>query len=124
MAVTRGATNASECVKSASEFAIGGIGVAGTTTRAELALREIEREKNGAEQLRKILHEGSAAGRMYALFGLRQLDTKDYESLAEPYRHSNVPVQRIQGCIITTDPTAEAVRWIDRYAKTIELREK
>ena len=73
-------------VKSAPQFAIGGIGVAGVITPEELALRAIRDGPNAEEQLRKLLRDGTSAGQMYALFGLRQMKVTDYAALAQPYR--------------------------------------
>src|SRR6187455_1018279 len=98
---------ADDTVKSASQFAIGGVGVAGVITPEELALRAIRDGPNPEEQLRKLLRDGTAAGQMYALFGLRQIKVTDYAALAQPYRQSSTPVRVISGCIIHTDPTSE-----------------
>jgi hypothetical protein len=116
--------SAQDSVKGAQEFAIGGIGVAGTLSPSELALREIRDGPRAGEQLRKLLNEGTQAGRMYALYGLRQLEVADYEKLAAPYRASNQPVRRIQGCMISMATTSEVVKWIDQYARQIRGWEK
>ena len=106
-----------DSVKTAPEFAIGGIGVAGTISQSEVALREVRDGPRAEEQLRKLLAEATPAGRMYALYGLRQLDAADYDHLAAPYRSNHSRVKRIQGCMISEDETANVVKWIDQYAK-------
>jgi len=116
--------SAYDSVKDAQEFAIGGIGVAGILSKSELALREIRDGPGAEEQLRKILKEGTQAGRMYALYGLRELGASDYDRLVEPFRSSNVKVKRIQGCMISDAPVSEVVKWIDQYAKNIRTWEK
>ena len=113
-----------DSVKNAQEFAIGGVGVAGTLSPSELALREVRDGPGAEEQLRRILNEGTQAGRMYALYGLRQLGAKDYEHLAQPYRSNHSRLKRIQGCMISEDETANVVKWIDQYAKQIRDWEK
>ena len=106
-------------VKSAQQFAIGGVGVTGVITAEELALRAIRDGPNAEEELRKLLREASSAGQMYALFGLRQIKVADYAALAEPYRQSSKPVRVISGCTIHTDPISEVVRWIDQWAEKV-----
>jgi hypothetical protein len=113
-----------ESVKNAPEFAIGGIGVAGTLSPSELALREVRDGPRAEEQLRKLLNEGSPAGRLYALYGLRQLGVSDYDRLAEPYRSNHSRVKHIQGCMISEDETASVVKWIDQYAQQVRTWEK
>lgn len=113
-----------DSVRDAQEFAIGGIGVAGTLSKSELALREIRDGRQADEQLRKILNDGTQAGRMYALYGLRQLDAPDYDRLADPFRSSHVRVKRIQGCMISDAPVSEVVKWIDHNARQIRTWEK
>ncbi len=113
-----------DSVRDAQEFAIGGIGVAGIVSKSELALREIRDGPQAVDQLRKILNDGTQAGRMYALYALRQLGAPDYNRLAEPFRSSNVRVKRIQGCMISDAPVSEVVKWIDQYAGDIHTWEK
>ena len=113
-----------DSVKNAPEFAIGGIGVVGTLSPAELALRAVRDGPRAEEQLRQLLNDGTQAGRLYALYGLRQLDVSDYEQLAAPYRSSHLRVKRIQGCMISEDETANVVKWIEQYAKQIHGWEK
>jgi hypothetical protein len=113
-----------DVVKDAEEFAVGGIGVAGTLSKPELALREIRDGPNAEQQLRKLLDEGTQAGKLYALYGLRQIDSPDYEKLAAPYRLNHARVKRIQGCMISEDETANVVKWIDQYARQIRTWEK
>jgi hypothetical protein len=121
---TRAADGSFDKVRQAQSFAIGGIGVTGIMSAEELAMREIRDGANAHEQLTKLLHEGTEAGRMYALFGLRQLGVPDYDVLSQPFRSSTKPVQRIQGCIISMATTAEVVKWIDQYAQQIRGWEK
>jgi len=120
----RAETNAYSAVRSASDFAIGGVGVAGVMTREELAMREIRDSAQAGEQLRKLLREATPAGQMYALFALRQLNSTDYVALSAPYRQSSTIVPTISGCIVHTQRMSETVRWIDQWAKKIRTWEK
>jgi hypothetical protein len=109
-----------DTVKSAQWFAIGGIGITGVTSQEELAFRKIHAAPDAAPQLRKLLSEGTPAGKMYALFGLKQLDAPDYETVVKPFRESKTPVRRIQGCIVSMATTADIVQWIERYAEELK----
>jgi hypothetical protein len=111
-------------LKSAESFAIGGVGVAGTTTKQELAMRALRDAPDGEQQLRKLLHEGTPAGQMYALFGLRQRGAADYKELAQPFRQHATPVQVISGCVIHTDAMSVVVGWIDQWATKVRTSEK
>ena len=113
-----------ETVRAASHFAIGGVGVAGTITPEELAMRKIRDGPQADAQLRKLLREATPAGQMYALFALRQLDPTDYAALSALYRQSSTTVPTISGCIIHTQSMSEAVRWIDQYARKRRTWEK
>ncbi len=111
-------------VRKAQSFAIGGIGVAGIMSPEEVAMRNIRDGPGAHDQLRSLLKEGTQAGRMYALFGLRQLQATDYDALAQPFRSSNERVQRIQGCMISMATTSEVVKWIDQCAQEMRGWEK
>jgi len=109
-------------IKSAESFAIGGVGVAGTTTREELAMRALR--DGGEEQLRKLLRESSPAGQMYVLFALRQRGAADFKELAEPFCKRSTPVQVISGCIIHADQMSSVASWIDDWAAKIKTSER
>jgi len=116
--------SAYDTVKSASQFAIGGVGVTGVITPEELALRAIRDGPDAEEQLRKLLRDGTPAGQMYALFGLRQIKVTDYAALAQPHRQSSTAVRVISGCNIHTDPMSEVVHWIDQWAEKVRTWER
>ena len=111
-------------IRSAGQFAIGGVGITGVTSQGELAMRMIRDSPLGEERLRRLLGESSPAGQMYALFALRQLNPPDYSALAEPFRRRSTSVPTISGCFVYTQRMSEAVRWIDRWAKKMRATEK
>ena len=113
-----------ETVRSAPRFAIGGVGVAGVTSSEELAMRKLRDNQHGGQELRKLLREATPAGQMYALFALRQINARDYEELAEPYRHSSAVITRVDGCIIHPEVISQTVEWIDKWAVKIKSWEK
>src|SRR6266404_8068155 len=59
-------------------FALGGIGVAGTMSEGERALREVLMESDVSARLEKLASEASAAGQLYAVLGLRIRDRAAY----------------------------------------------
>jgi hypothetical protein len=61
---------------------------------------------------------------MYALFALRQLNSRDYHALSQPYRHSSVVITREDGCIINQQAISDTVEWIDKWAVKIKSWEK
>jgi hypothetical protein len=113
-----------DTVKSAQWFAIGGVGITGVTSQEEVAFRKIHASPDAEPQLRKLLSEGTPAGKMYALFGLKVLGVPDYEMVAKPFRESKTPVRRVQGCIISMATTADVVQWIERCAGQMKAWEK
>ena len=60
-------------------FALGGIGVAGTMSEGERALREVLKESDVPAQLEELMSDASPAGQLYALLGLRLRDRTAYE---------------------------------------------
>jgi hypothetical protein len=57
-------------LKSAQWFALGGIGVAGTTSKEDKAFRSLLEEPNAISKLKALLSEANLAGQCYALLGL------------------------------------------------------
>jgi hypothetical protein len=106
-------------VKSAPAFAVGGVGYAGIKAQEELAVLQICAGADAEQQLRKLLQEASPAGQMYALFGLRQIESPHYAALALPYRLRTDPVDRKSGCVGYSESMRESVEWIDHaFAKS------
>ena len=66
-------------LKAAQWFAMGGIGVAGTTSKEERAFRSLLHEPNAAGKLKALLSEANLAGQCYALLGLYTLHDAAYE---------------------------------------------
>ncbi len=85
-------------------FALGGIGVAGTTSNGERALRALLEEKTATKQLEVLLRSATPAGQLYALLGLRTHDRAAYERALAAFPKVNVTVETIGGCIVTHLP--------------------
>jgi hypothetical protein len=96
-------------LKSAHIFAIGGIRREGAITEEESAFNALCRERDAAQRFRRLLHEASIEGQMYALLGLRQLHAPDYKAQVERYRRSTRMVNTGAGCEIGPDKVSYIV---------------
>jgi hypothetical protein len=102
-------------LKSARIFAIGGIRHEGAITEEETAFNALCKEPHAAQQFRRLLHEASIEGQMYALLGLRQLHAPDYKALVERYRRSTRMVNTGSGCEIGPAKVSYIVNeWVDK----------
>jgi hypothetical protein len=108
-------------LKSAQWFALGGIGVAGTTSKEERALRSLLREPNAAGKLKALLSEANLAGQCYALLGLHVLHDEAYQENVARYTSSDARVKTVGGCTIMEQPVSSVVSNIaaGRYDRTL-----
>jgi hypothetical protein len=108
-------------LKTAQWFALGGIGVAGTTSKEEQAFRSLLHESNAAGKLKALLSEANLAGQCYALLGLYTLHDAAYEESIGRYKASDARVKTVGGCMITEQPVSSIVSNIaaGRYDKVL-----
>jgi hypothetical protein len=85
-------------------FAVGGIGIAGTTSDGERALRALLQGQNATEQLQSLFAHATPAGQLYALLGLRVHDRATYEKALQAFKAPEIEVETIAGCIISRAP--------------------
>ena len=95
-------------------FALGGIGVAGTISEGERALREIIKESDAAARLDTLVSDASPAGQLYALLGLRRRDRAAYERALEKLRTTDAKVQTARGCMLQQESFRDLVKEIER----------
>ena len=95
-------------------FALGGIGVAGTMSEGERALREVLNESGITPRLEKLLSDASPAGQLYALLGLRVRDRAAYERALQKLRTMDAKVQTARGCILQQESFGDLVKEIER----------
>ena len=88
----------------ASSFALGGIGVAGTMSGGERALRALLHDWAATAQLEGLLTKATPAGQLYALLGLRVHDRAAYEKALKDFRVPDGEVETIAGCMIWRAP--------------------
>jgi hypothetical protein len=96
-------------LKAAQWFALGGIGVAGTTSKEELVFRTLLHEPNAAGKLKALLSEANLAGQCYALLGLYVLHDAAYEENVARYKSNDARVKTVAGCSITEQAVSSVV---------------
>jgi hypothetical protein len=108
-------------LKAAQWFALGGIGVAGTTSKEETAFRSLLHEPYAAGKLKALLSEANLAGQCYALLGLYILHDAAYQENFARYKSSDARVKTVAGCMITEQPISSVVSNITagRYDRTL-----
>ena len=95
-------------------FALGGIGVAGTMSEGERALREMLKEPDATARLEKLVSSGSPARKLYALLGLRIRDRAAYERALEKCRTLDAKVETARGCMISQESFRDLLKEIER----------
>ena len=101
-------------LESAGSFALGGIGVAGTMSSGERALREVLKNQDAVAQLEALLPKASPAGKLYALLGLRIRDRAAYERALQKYSGTDATVETARGCMLSREPFRDLVKEIER----------
>jgi hypothetical protein len=90
-------------------FAFGGIGYTGTTSKGELAFREILKRPSAEMDFTNLLASGNAQARCYALVALHSLNPKAYADRVPQFEHDQTQVSLISGCIVTGEPMSSVV---------------
>jgi hypothetical protein len=101
-------------VQDADKFSLGGIGVAGTISQGESALRTILDKPDAAIQLQRMLPHATDAGRLYILVGLRMRDRSAYKRAFDSYSKHDSAVETVRGCMISRESFQALMREIDR----------
>jgi len=102
--VTSAASDPVDQLRRVESFAIGGIGIAGTTSEGERALRNLLADSEATPKLESLLTNATPAGQLYALLGLRVHDSAAYERAAKDFHRPDGEVETIGGCIISRVP--------------------
>ncbi|SRR6266436_2262015 len=101
-------------VQDADKFALGGIGVAGTMSQGESALRAIADQPDAVTQLERMLPHATDAGRLYILVGLRTRDRSAYKRAFDSYSKHDSTVETVRGCMVSRESFQALMREIDR----------
>jgi hypothetical protein len=105
--------DADATLRKAGSFALGGVGVAGTMSEGERALREVLKATDAVARLENALPNSSPAGQLYALLGLRLRDRAAYQRAVEKYRASNAKIQTMRGCILQQESFRDLIKQIE-----------
>jgi hypothetical protein len=84
-------------VRETEIFALGGVGVAGTTSTVENAVRILIAEPNGGEALADLVDHATPEGRLMALYGLRCASPSIYKLKLADIRALPAPARRGEG---------------------------
>jgi len=106
-------SSADSILRKTASFALGGVGVAGTISEGERALREVLKQSDAVAQLEVLLPEASGPGQLYALLGLRVRDRDAYRRALVKYGQRDASVQTMRGCILQQEPFSALVKQID-----------
>jgi hypothetical protein len=101
-------------LQKAGSFAMGGVGVAGTMSAGERALRQILKEPDAVSRLESMIPNATPAGKLYALLGLRSRDRVAYERALEMCRSTDTKVQTARGCMLSQESFRDLVKEIER----------
>jgi len=104
----------SDSLQSAGSFALGGVGVAGTMSAGERALREVLRNQDAVARLEAMISKASPAGKLYALLGLKIRDHAAYERALEKWRTVDAKVETARGCILSQESFRDLLKEIER----------
>lgn len=105
--------DADATLRKATSFAMGGVGVAGTMSQGERALREVLKKADAVVRLESMLPQASPAGQLYALLGLRAHDRNVYKQALLKYGESEATVQTMRGCLLRSESFAALINQID-----------
>jgi hypothetical protein len=114
LTAVRAARADTDGLQSAGSFALGGVGVAGTMSAGERALREILRKQGAVARLEAMVSNASPAGKLYALLGLKIRDRAAYERALEKCRTVDAKVETARGCILSQESFRALVKEIER----------
>jgi hypothetical protein len=107
-------SNAELALGKTSSFALGGVGVAGTMSAGERALREVLKEPDAVPRLERLLPDASPAGQLYALLGLRDRDRATYQKALAKLRRNDAKVKTARGCMLGEEPFGDLVKEIEK----------
>ncbi len=95
-------------------FAIGGVGVAGTISSGEQALRELLKQSDAVSRCQALVEKASPAGQLYGLLGLKWKDEAAFQLALKKHAGSRTRVQSMSGCILETVTVGEIAAEIQK----------
>ena len=105
--------DADAVLRKTSSFALGGVGVAGSMSEGERALREVLKEPDATARLESALPNATPAGQLYALLGLRGRDRAAFQRALEKFGENSATVQTMRGCILQKESFRDLLKQIE-----------
>jgi hypothetical protein len=103
-----------DTVKTAEHFAIGRVGAAGIISAQETAFRQLLKQPDAVALCQKLLNDGTPAGQLYGLLGLRLLDQKAFQTALPRYADSKTDIETVRGCIVTHTTAGALAQQIEK----------
>ena len=91
------------------QYAFGGVGFAGTTSKGETLYVRILGEEGAEAKFVEVFEKGTPEAKAYALSGLQKLGSDQYEKLKAQFLKENPQVNSMTGCVISKATAAAAV---------------
>lgn len=98
-------------------FALGGVGIVGSTSHGETALRELQKEPNAVAAFVALLDDETTAkaGKLYALLGLKNAKDAQFAERLPAFLSDDSSVKTQRGCIRISVKVKEiAARFVDK----------
>jgi hypothetical protein len=108
--LSKAGKSAEETLRRAKMFQDAHVGYAATTPKVVHAFRRLLEEKDAAPAFRRLLKNGTLAGQLYALCGLRVVDRPYFKRVVGRYAKDRRRVKTQHGCMITSSPVSELVK--------------
>ncbi len=90
-------------LKTVPSFAVGGVGIAGTTAPGEAAWRVIFRRHDSVSAFGALLSEAAPAGKCYALLGLSLQKKSEFRRVLPAFLRARVSVPTFRGCLLGSE---------------------
>lgn len=111
--------NTEKSLRTATVFAFGGVGVAGSPAPGEVALRELVKRDDVVPLLESVLENGTPEAKCYALAALHAVAPRAfYRHAGELRTRGPEPVRTMSGCLVGTSSNLAIIDEIEagRYA--------
>lgn len=98
-------------------FALGGVGVVGSTSPGETAFRKLQREPNVIAIFTALLDDETTGkgGQLYALLGLKEAKSAQFAERLPAFLQDDSTITQISGCIVMQVKVKEiAARFVDK----------
>jgi len=96
------------------QFAFGGVGFAGVTSKGETDFRLVlaQPKTTALNAFERLFAIGNPQGKSYALSGLKKLASARFAELVAALANSTEEVKVLRGCIVSREPLPEVAKQI------------